>query len=255
MPELLAIVPAYNEATRIAPVIAVLVGLGLPVLVVDDGSKDNTAAVARAAGARVLRKPNGGKGSAILAGSAWAVDQGFRLALFIDGDGQHNPHEALRLIAAARMLRQHSREPFLVIGRRMLQIERQPLHRRFLNRLSSLTVTFFAGRRIIDSQSGFRLCDPALLLRLPLAGRRYDLESEVCVLLGRAGIPVGEVPITVIYNDKVSGLHPVWDTLRFFQAAVFAWFRARPWLRRPTIPALAVSDAGEQAELRQPALV
>ncbi|GDY12509.1 dolichyl-phosphate mannose synthase [Planctomycetota bacterium] len=254
MPELLAIVPAYNEATRIAPVIAVLVGLGLPVLVVDDGSHDDTAAAARAAGARVLRKPNGGKGSAILAGSAWAVDQGFRLALFIDGDGQHDPREALRLIAAAKMLDQRGREPFLVIGRRMLRIECQPLHRRFLNRLSSLTVTFFAGRRIIDSQSGFRLCDPALLLRLPLAGRRYDLESEVCVLAGRAGITVTEVPITVIYNDKVSGLHPVWDTLRFLKAAVFAWFRARPWLRRATVSLRPTDAAADRAGIGQPAL-
>ena len=109
----------------------------------------------------------------------------------------------------------------------MLNLQRQPLHRRCLNRLSSLLVTLAAGRRIRDSQSGYRVCDPRLLLSLPMTGHRYDLESEMCVLAARSGCRVVEVPITVIYNDKKSGVHPLFDTLRFFRAVLLSLMRCR----------------------------
>ncbi|HEX3135112.1 MAG TPA: glycosyltransferase family 2 protein [Planctomycetota bacterium] len=218
---LLAVIPAYNEAARIAPVVRQLVTQGLPVLVVDDGSRDTTAQVAREAGAKVLRRANGGKGTAIIAGCRHAVELGYRRVLLLDGDGQHDPAEASRLIAAAQ------RGADLVIGMRMLDLGRQPLYRRYLNRLSSMLVTMAAGQRIRDSQSGYRMCDPRLLLSLPLAGHKYDLETEMCILAARAGRRVVEVPIRVIYNDKVSGVHPLYDTLRFFRAVAMSLTRCR----------------------------
>jgi len=223
----LAIIPAYNEATRIAPVIHGLVDQGLPVLVVDDGSRDATAATAAAAGAQVLRQANGGKGSALRSGCQWAARAGYRQVLMLDGDGQHDPREAARLIAAAR-----AQDALVVIGKRSLSLECQPLCRRGINRLSSLLVTLAAGRSIRDSQSGYRLMDPQLLLRLPLRGCHYDLESEFCVLASRAGVRIREVPITVIYHDKRSGVHPLWDSLRFFLAIAVALGNSRARLRR-----------------------
>lgn len=217
----LAVVPAYNEAGRIAPVVRDLIAQGLPVLVIDDGSRDDTARIAHEAGAEVVRRANGGKGTAIIAGCRRAVELGYRRVLLLDGDGQHDPAEAPRLIAAA------SRGADLVIGKRMLDLGRQPLHRRCFNRLSSLLVTLAAGQRIRDSQSGYRMCDPRLLLSLPLAGHKYDLETEMCILAARAGRRVVEVPIRVIYNDKVSGVHPLYDTLRFFRAVVMSLSRCR----------------------------
>jgi len=193
-------------------VIAGLRALGLPVLVVDDGSRDETSAVARAAGAQVLRQDNGGKGRAILSGSQWAARHGYGGVLLLDGDGQHAPHEATRLIAAWR----HGAD--LVIGSRTGCSRQQPLYRKCFNRLSSLLVTLAAGQRVVDSQSGFRCCDPRLLLRLPFSGCRYDLETEMCVLAARSGQRIVEIPITAIYNDKKSGVHPVFDTYRFFRA-------------------------------------
>jgi glycosyltransferase involved in cell wall biosynthesis len=217
----LAVIPAYNEEQRIALVVSGLQRLGLPVLVVDDGSRDRTAAVANDIGAMVLRRRNGGKGTAIIAGCQWAVENNYHRVLLIDGDGQHDPAEAHLLIAAAL------RGADLVIGKRMLDLERQPLHRRCLNRLSSLLVTLAAGRSIRDSQSGYRMCDPRLLLSLPLAGHKYDLETEMCILAARAGRRVVEVPIRVIYNEKVSGVHPLFDTLRFFRAVAMSLSRCR----------------------------
>jgi glycosyltransferase involved in cell wall biosynthesis len=225
MPRVLAIVPAYNEATRIAPVVERLVALGLPVLVVDDGSRDGTAAAASAAGARILRQANAGKGAAMRAGCAWAIVQGYDRVVLLDGDGQHDAREAPRLLRAAE-------RADLVIGRRIIDLGRQPLYRRFFNRMSSLIVTVVAGRRIRDSQSGFRVFDPSLLLRLPLKGMRYDLESEICVLAARAGLRIAEVPITVIYNDKRSGVHPLFDTWRFFLAVARGACNSRARLRR-----------------------
>src|SRR5687768_16245625 len=92
--QLLAVIPAYNEGSRIAAVIAALQRLPLPVLVVDDGSRDDTVAQAVAAGAEVHSQPNAGKGKAILAGCRWAVDHGYQAVLLLDGDGQHDPREA-----------------------------------------------------------------------------------------------------------------------------------------------------------------
>lgn len=224
--ELLAVVPAYNESGRIAAVVEGLKRLPLPVLVVDDGSRDGTAAEAAAAGAQVFSQPNGGKGNAILSGCRWAVAHGYQAVLLLDGDGQHDPAEAVGLVRAWR------RGAGLVIGSRTIGKHRQPLHRKCLNRLSSLLVTLAAGQRVFDSQSGYRLCDPRLLLHLPFSGCRYDLETEMCVLAARGGRRVVETPITVIYNDKKSGVHPVYDTLRFFRAVYRSWL-ASPRVRLP----------------------
>ena len=230
----LAVIPAYNEEFRIAAVVNGLHQLGLPVLVVDDGSRDCTAAVANDIGAMVLRQRNGGKGTAIIAGCQWAVEHQYQRVLLLDGDGQHDPAEATRLIAAAL------RGADLVIGKRMLDLRRQPLHRRCFNRLSSLLVTLAAGRSIRDSQSGYRMCDPRLLLSLPLAGHKYDLETEMCILAARGGHRVVEVPIRVIYNDKVSGVHPLFDTLRFFRAVAMSLTRCRGGQRLVTNPAFVL---------------
>ncbi len=226
---LLAIIPAFNEAGRVGEVVRGLRRLSLPVLVLDDGSVDDTAIEGSAAGATVVSQANGGKGRAILAGCRWAVANGYRAVLLLDGDGQHDPREAPRLIRAWR------RGADLVIGKRVFGIERQPKHRRFCNRMSSLLVSFAAGKHVVDSQSGFRLCDPRLLLRLPFSGCRYDLETEMCVLAARAGQRVVETPITAIYNDKISGVHPVYDTLRFFRAIFTSW-RASPRARAQCAP-------------------
>ncbi|MBA3699075.1 MAG: glycosyltransferase family 2 protein [Planctomycetes bacterium] len=244
---LLAVIPAYNEAERIAPVIRDLLAQGLPVLVIDDGSRDTTAEVAREAGADVVRRANGGKGTAIIAGCRRAVELGYQRVLLLDGDGQHDASEAPRLIAAA------CRGADLVIGKRMLNVGRQPLHRRCLNRLSSLLVTLAAGRRIRDSQSGYRVCDPRLLLSLPLAGHKYDLETEMCILTARAGRRVVEVPIRVIYNDKVSGVHPVYDTLRFFRAVAMSLSRCRCGHRLAPSPPFVLPVAAPRVSEPEPA--
>ena len=237
-----AVVPAYNEESRIAAVVRGLRALDLPVLVVDDGSRDRTTEVAREAGAQVLRRTNGGKGTAIIAGCRWAVERQYQRVLLLDGDGQHDPAEAPRLIRAA------SAGADLVIGRRCLNLCRQPVLRRAVNRLSSILVTLVAGRRIIDSQSGYRVCDPRIILAMPMSGHRYDLETEMCVLAARSGLRVVEVPITVIYNDKISGVHPLFDTLRFFRAVLISASRCRGGTRLAPSPPFVLPVRRESSD-------
>ena len=95
-------------------------------------------------------------------------------------------------------------------------------------------MTLAAGQVVRDSQSGFRVCDPRLLLQMPFSGCRYDLETEMCVLAARASCRIVEVPITVIYNDKKSGVHPVFDTYRFFRAVAISVTRGRGVMVLPT---------------------
>jgi glycosyltransferase involved in cell wall biosynthesis len=245
-PGVLAIVPAFNEAPRLGPVVCALRKLGLPVLVIDDGSTDGTVAVARDAGAEVLRQVNAGKGAALLAGCARAAAQGYARVLLLDGDGQHDPREAPRLLAAADRLAMDRGVPHdqgLVIGRRLINVKRQPLLRWTVNRLSSLLVSMAAGYRIFDSQSGYRVCDPRLLLALPLHGRRYDLESEMCILAARAGVRIAEIPISVIYNGKRSGVHPLFDSVRFLRAVAVSLCNSRPRLRRWRAPVVEAPAA------------
>jgi glycosyltransferase involved in cell wall biosynthesis len=213
------VVPARDEAPRIAAVVAGLRRSGLPVLVIDDGSADGTGDRARAAGAAVVRTGGLGKGGAILAGCRAAVAAGAVRIILLDGDGQHDPAEAWRLAAAART------GADLVIGVRSRDRGRQPFHRRWANRMGSLIVTVAAGRRTWDSQSGYRCADPRRILALGLRSRRYDLETEWCIRAGRRGWRLREVPVRTIYGDKPSGMHPLIDTGRFLRAILRGWAR------------------------------
>ncbi len=188
-------------------------------LVIDDGSSDDTGATARAAGATVLRTIGLGKGGAILAGCHAAIAAGAARVILLDGDGQHDPDEIWRLAAAA-----HAGAD-LVIGARSRDRGCQPFHRRSANRLGSLIVTLAAGRRTWDSQSGYRCADPRRILALGLRSRRYDLETEWCVRAGRQGWRLREVPVRTIYGDKPSGMHPLTDTGRFLRAILRGWAR------------------------------
>ena len=127
----------------------------LPVLVVDDGSSDDTAERARAAGATVIeQRPNQGKGAALRAGFRWAIARDFDAVVTLDGDGQHDPKEIGRFVAAFEAAR-----PDLVIGAR--NFRRMPPLRRLGNSLGAMAFSWAVGRRIEDNQSGYRLDQPA----------------------------------------------------------------------------------------------
>ena len=218
-----AIVPAFNEARSIADVVTGLHGIVSHVLIVDDGSTDQTAARARAAGAEVLtRGRNTGKGSAIRAGLAHVMTRPFTHVLLLDGDMQHRPREASRLLDAA-----HRTGADLVLGERAFSREEMPAARYHANRIGSRVLSWFVGAPVQDTQCGFRVCRLEALRDLPLRARGYEIETEMLVKLRRRGARLASVPITAVYAAERSKLRPVRDTTRTCFLAVYYQFLER----------------------------
>lgn len=179
------------------------------VLVVDDGSQDGTAALAREAGAHVVRHPRRqGKGRALRTGFAWARAAGFDCVITLDGDGQHDPADIPRLTAA-------DGRAAIVVGCRAVTGRGVPVLRVFGNRLSTAVVSRLAGRAFRDSQSGFRRLRRVVLDRLDLQADGFEMESELLVRAARLGLAIAEVPVWTRYGLPGSDFRPFWDSVRF----------------------------------------
>jgi glycosyltransferase involved in cell wall biosynthesis len=213
-PRILAIVPAHDEGPRIEAVVRG-VSAHLPVLVVDDGSSDDTASRAEAAGARVLRQvPNQGKGAALRAGFRLALDEGCDAAVTLDGDGQHDPAELPKFVAAFGDSSTPAGRPELVVGER--NFRRMPPVRRLSNILGGAAFSWAVGQRVPDNQSGYRLLGRRLMERtLSSQERGFEFEVEMLTLAIRDGMPIVWVPIRTIYGGEPSHIRPV-DHLRQF---------------------------------------
>ncbi len=208
---ILALIPAYQEGPRIAAVVERTL-THLPVIVVDDGSSDDTAAQAEAAGATVLvQRPNAGKGAALRAGFRYALEHGAEAVVTLDADGQHDPDEIPAFLAAVAEAR-----PELIVGRR--DFASMPPVRRLSNTLGGLVFSAAVGRRVADNQSGYRLIGRRLMTAL-LTSHEHGFEFEVemiarCIALG---LPIAEVPIRTIYAGEPSHIRPwrhFWQFLR-----------------------------------------
>lgn len=212
-PTILALIPAHDEAPRIGAVVAAAAAR-LPVLVVDDGSSDETSAVAEAAGARVLRQvPNQGKGAALRAGFARAIADGVLAVVTLDGDGQHDPAELSGFVEAER---EHPVE--LIVGKR--DFGRMPLVRRLSNVAGTLLLSAAIGRWIPDNQSGFRLVGRRLMAVM-LASREdgFAFEVEMIAVCLREGWPIRWVPISTIYGNERSHIRPLHHLREFLGVA------------------------------------
>ena len=177
---------------------------GATVIAVDDGSTDRTRAVAHETADVVIGfERNRGKGAALRAGFAAALDAGCEIVLTIDADGQHDVAFApalLDAVAAADM----------AIGARPRAGSPMPLHRRVSNAVSSAAISWCAGCTLPDSQSGFRAIRASVLHRVRPVGERYEFETEFLILAARAGFRLVSVPVPTIYGG-VSHFRPVRD--------------------------------------------
>jgi glycosyltransferase involved in cell wall biosynthesis len=209
-----AVIPAYNEEKHIGDVVRRTRQKLDDVLVVDDGSADKTADRAREAGAEVtVHEINRGKGETIKTGLRHWLDRQFDFVVVLDADGQHRPEEIERFVTAALS----ADEPKLILGTRMNDVSSMPLIRRIVNRWMSERISAVCGQEIPDTQCGFRMLHRQLIPELLSGSARFDYETEMLIIASRKGFRIVSVPISTVYSDEVSSIHPVRDTIRFFK--------------------------------------
>ena len=207
-----ALIPAFNESRHIAWVVEGVRQHIADVVVIDDGSSDGTADIARGAGATCLQLPkNCGKASALRTGIAYAHQHKFTHAITLDGDGQHLPEDIPAMLRVAE-----ETGADLVIGARRFDRASMPSSRYFSNTVGSRLASALVGCKIRDSQSGFRLYNLDKLGKTKLRSRCYELEMEILIKMARAGCIVAHAPVRTIYDDGEarSKMKPVRDTVR-----------------------------------------
>ena len=231
VPRVLALIPGYQEGPRIGAVVAAA-RRHLPVLVVDDGSTDDTGAQAAAAGAEVVaQRPNQGKGVALRTGFRHALEEGYDAVVTLDADGQHDPDEIPRLLAAftagdaatpagpggrGAVEAAHTR-PELVIGRR--DFARMPIVRQLSNRLGGAAFSWAVGVPIPDNQSGYRLVGRRLMAAMADSRETgFEFEVEMIAVCIRRGWPLAWVPISTIYAGEPSHVRPLHHLRHFVRA-------------------------------------
>jgi glycosyltransferase involved in cell wall biosynthesis len=195
------------------------------VIVVDDGSVDDTMRVAQENGARTLKQPvNKGKGEALKLGFAKAGEWGFDVVVTLDADGQHDAREIPRLIEAHRA----GGSGTVVLGSRVGQMPRMRKLRQFSNKFGSALISLLAGRPIEDSQTGFRVIPVEAWERVDVRGSRFDTEAEFLVEACRRGFPIREVRVGSKFPDGTPTSHfkGIRDTLRIARRVIAAWCRS-----------------------------
>ncbi len=198
-PRVIIAIPCFNEERFIGSVVAKATRYGEKVIVVDDGSTDESAEIARVAGATIYQHEyNQGYGAAICS----ALDQGrcekADVLVILDGDGQHDPKEIPHLIQPIL-----DGEADVVVGSRFLNKEnRSPLYRRLGQRVLTLFTNVGSGHKVSDSQSGCRAYSLRALQELVLTERGMAISSEMQFAIQKSGLRVAEVPIDVLYEDK-----------------------------------------------------
>ena len=209
----IVVIPCFNEEKTIASLAQGVRQHLSAVMVVDDGSQDNTAALASSTGANVVRHSrNLGKGAALKTGLATALRQGFEWAFTMDGDGQHKPDDIPAFIRSAEQT-----GATLLVGNRMHNAQAIPWLRRVVNRWMSRRISERAGRFLPDSQCGFRLVNLKAWAALRLETDHFEIESEMLLAFVQAGYRVEFVPIQVIPKGRRSHIRPVRDTLQWLR--------------------------------------
>jgi len=210
------VIPTFNESKAIAKLVSEIRNLNLPVLVIDDGSSDNTAEIAQKDGAEVVRNDhNLGKGASLAKGFRLALEKGYDAVITMDGDGQHLPQDLPLFLSAATFQGND-----IVIGNRMVENKTMPLLRVKTNEFMSWLISMLTKQDIPDTQCGFRLIKKEVLEKLDLRTSNYDTESEILIKAARLGFKIISVPIKTVYQGEKSKINPFTDTIRFFNLII-----------------------------------
>jgi len=220
------VIPVFNEEATIGNVVTRTkktleqLGVSYEILVVDDGSDDRSADIAQELKAHVLRDPHQGKGFALRSGFRQAKGE---LVVTLDADGSHQPEEIPLVL---RYIRENKAD--FVIGSRFFNSEANktkiPKINRTGNRMFNYLIGYLTGAKISDSQSGFRAIRSALIKKMKLSSRGYEVESEMLVKALRMGARVTETPIS--FDQRTVGsskLDPIKDGARILYAIIASY--------------------------------
>lgn len=207
------LIPSFNEEKTIGWIVRAVREQGLQVLVVDDGSRDDTAKIAGENGAEVIvNEKNLGKGTSLRRAFDILRHRDYDAVVVMDGDGQHLPKDV------APFIRMHEEtKPGVIVGNRMARSKGMPLVRWLTNKFMSFVISYVCRQRIPDSQCGFRLLDKRVLKAMKLSTEKFEIESEILLEASRQGFKIESVPITTVYEGQHSAIHPLRDTVRFFK--------------------------------------
>ncbi len=219
--DLAILIPVYNHGATVGAVVAGALALGAAVLVVDDGSTDDSGEAARAAGAQLIsHKQNHGKALALLTGMTRAWQLGFARVCTVDADGQHPIDETPRLKTVSQQY-----PDCIVIGQRDMSVA--PLLNRIGRFWSNCSVWSTCGRWPGDSQSGLRIYPLESVLRLPLKANHYAFEIEVLTRASWAGIGLRPLPVRVLYpRDRITHFDKLRDNWRAFRSWAYLLLRS-----------------------------
>jgi glycosyltransferase involved in cell wall biosynthesis len=216
------LIPAYNAEATVGRVVEQVrrISPDLTVLVVDDGSTDATGPTARSAGATVLRhERNLGKGTALRTGFDDVVRRDLDAVITLDADGQHSPEEIPSLLGCWI-----NTQADIVIGARRRVPGTMPWIRIFTNTVSTWLVSLSAGQMIPDSQSGYRLLSTEVIREVKTRSSGYGAESELLIKGVSRGFRIAATPISTIYENEKSYIHPVKQPLLFLGLILRSFF-------------------------------
>ncbi len=205
------VIPAYNEEKHIGFLLKSIKQIyDIPVILVDDGSTDKTIEIAERFTYKIIKhKNNKGKGKSLIDGVYFAKNK-FEYAILMDADGQHLPEDIGKFL---KVINKYD----IIIGKRNMSLSNMPILRYFTNRMTTLLVSLITGKKVYDTQSGFRAVKVNSFMKIPIKTFRFQMESEILIKAGRMGLKIGVVEVETIYGEEVSKINPILDTFRFIK--------------------------------------
>jgi glycosyltransferase involved in cell wall biosynthesis len=205
-----AVIPFFNESRTINQIVRNTLQYLDCVIAVDDGSTDDSSSkIPENKNITLLKlKVNRGKGFALREGLNEGVNKGYTQLITIDADLQHNPDEIPLLINELINFD-------IVIGNRLNNLVNMPLHRRMSNKITSFLLSLKTGKKIIDSQCGFRAYRAEVIKNIKTVKNGYEAESEILIKASRKGYKIGFTDVSTIYGNEESKISPVKTTFNF----------------------------------------